>query len=784
MKTNILRVGRASYRADASKPTGAAAAPWYRVQAYDDTGTGPVEVAIYSTIGRDWWSGEGVEAASFIRDFEAIPKARQVLLRINSPGGSVNDGILIYNRLCEHRARITVRVDSLAASIASVVAMCGSKLEMPSSARLMIHDPWAMVEGNADELRRAAEMLDKHRDSMMAIYLANCRDEDMTEAKMKRIMAAETWFTAQEAVDGGFATDLASEPAVFQACFDLSRFRRAPEGLSKRGQSTDNERQTTMNKRKKLMAALDKLGVAYDKDATAEALTDEALETMLATAQAEAKAKAKEREEAASSESSEEPTTTAKTKVKPIAAVQDPEIADLRAKVGALTAAREQDRKAMVQAAVEQCVAEDRIPAPQMEKWVARAMADPTVLDDLRAMQPKPPGSTPLAAVITGESPKDIERGILRLRDPLASWQRGGDVSMLTISAMAKRMATEIAANRKKLEVVLATNTVDSTLKRNVILNDLMRAFKRRLVFLGVFSVAYKNVPLQGTNKVTIPFYELDTTTSQDFLNSTGYTFTQNSDTGAREITINKRKFKSMEFSSDEFRRQPYFRPEINMQMKAEQLALDVWLDVLSGVTQATFGAAALEVEPGNIDVDDIITLRQAAQDADWPDIGRALVLGTAHEAALLSDETLKHFLNSNSDMPLRDGATGRLLGFESFYSPRIPTNGEDLGGFICMPQAMLVATSPVAPAPGVRNQLLSYDLVVDPDTGIAFEYRYWGEAQADKDREVVECNYGYRSGNASALKRINMAASTHSSSSSQSSSSSVNSSSSSSSQT
>jgi hypothetical protein len=173
------------------------------------------------------------------------------------------------------------------------------------------------------------------------------------------------------------------------------------------------------------------------------------------------------------------------------------------------------------------------------------------------------------------------------------------------------------------------------------------------------------------------------------------------------------------------------------------------------------------------VDVDDVITVRKACQNADWPEMGRSLVLGTDHEAAILADESLKHYQNSGDTAPLREGSSGRLLGFDMFYSPRIPANGEDLSGFACLPPAILVATAPIQPAPGVRQQLLSYDLMVDPDSGMALEYRYWGEATLDQDREVVECNYGYLRGNASALKRITTAASANSSSSSQSSSSS-----------
>jgi hypothetical protein len=380
---------------------------------------------------------------------------------------------------------------------------------------------------------------------------------------------------------------------------------------------------------------------------------------------------------------------------------------------------------------------------------------------------------------ITAEAPRDVANGIMKLREPLENWLKGNHVEMSVISASARQIATEIEKHRKGLGTVLNSNTIDPALKRNVILSDFMRAFKRRITLLNAFSTKFNNVPLQGTNKVTVPFYDLDTSASKNFACATGYLFDEDTNLGMREVTINKRKYKSMNFQSEVLRRIPYFNPEVAMMLKAEQLALDVWLDVLSIVTAANYGAVVKSVEPAAFDTDDLIDLRNIANKADWPDVGRAAVLSSDHEAALLADDAVKLYMNANSDQALREGATGRLLGFEMFYSPRIPTNSEDLTGFIALPPAIIVATSPIAPAPGVRAQLLSYEVVIDPSTGIAFEYRYGADTWMDADREVVECNYGYAKGNENALKRIGGGASEFSSSSS---ASSVNSSSSSSS--
>lgn len=742
---------------------------WFTIK--NQSGSDPVEILIYDQIGKDWWSGEGIEAKEFASQLQSIPKDREIVLRINSPGGNVHDGMAIYSLMAERRDKVECVVDGVAASIASVIAMCGRSLKMPRNALLMIHDPWGVVQGSADDMRQAAEMLDKHRDAIVTVYERKT-GEDPEE--IKKWMKAETWYTGDEAKTCKFCDEVTNEIS-FQASFDFSSFQNVPDRLKAQlsgasnsklsaASSGENHKQgeKEMN-REKLIAALKKRGITVADTAT----DDEVLAAW---------------EKALADASQQQPPVN--NQAPPVADKPDTKVSDeMRKELDAIKAKFEQERKQRIEQTVEACIAEDKIPANQRAKWVTRALADESVLEDLKAMPAKPPGAEALHIAITSEDPRDIQTGILNLRKPLNGWLHGNSVDVREITNHAKKIAVEIDRNRKKLQSflgdVMNANTIDSNLKRTVILDDLMRAFKRRLLMLNVFSTTFNNVPLEGTDKVTVPYYELDTTASVDWVAATGYTFAGDTSVSSRTITINKRKFQSMNFSSDTFRRQPYFNAPQSLQMKVEQLAVDVWTDILSLVTATNYGVTAFDGEAAAFDSDDLIDLMKKADDADWPDIGRACVLGTAHKAALLKDDDLKSALHSGSDQALRQGATGRLFNFDMFFSPRIPANSENLAGFICMPQAALVATAPIAPAPGVRNRLLSYELVVDPDTGIAFEYRYWDDADKDTDREVVECSYGYVKGNGDALKRITDGAAEYSSSSS---ASSVNSSSSSSS--
>ncbi|MCK5219101.1 Clp protease ClpP, partial [bacterium] len=118
-----------------------------------------VEILIYDQIGEDWF-GDGVQAKKFAEELRDLGDIETIELRINSPGGSVWDGNAIYNTLRGHKATVNVTIDGLAASIASVIAMSGDTITMPENALMMIHNPATIAFGEAEEMRKAANMLD------------------------------------------------------------------------------------------------------------------------------------------------------------------------------------------------------------------------------------------------------------------------------------------------------------------------------------------------------------------------------------------------------------------------------------------------------------------------------------------------------------------------------------------------------------------------------------------------------------------------------------------------
>lgn len=212
---------------------------WFTITAKSEAKQ--AEVYIYDEIG-----GWGITAKDFASALKAVPKDHKITLRINSPGGSVVDGAAIYNLLAERSASITTKIDGLAASMASVVALAGSEVQMADNALMMIHDPIGWAFGDSEEMRKTADVLDKFGSTIVNAY---AKKTGKSEADIKAAMADETWFTAQEAKDWGLV-DKVCEPMKAAAKFDLKRFRNVPAGASAKAEAITPPAQNTNHSKK------------------------------------------------------------------------------------------------------------------------------------------------------------------------------------------------------------------------------------------------------------------------------------------------------------------------------------------------------------------------------------------------------------------------------------------------------------------------------------------------------------------------------------------------------
>lgn len=184
---------------------------WYNVKAA--TGGGNALLTVHDDVG-----AFGVSAKDFLNDLRAA-EGPEIDVEINSPGGDVFAGLAIFNGLRASGKKVNVRVIGLAASAASLIAMAGDTIEMPENTFMMVHNPWSFAMGGSEDMRATADMLDKVAGSLVTTY-ANRTGKSHDE--ITALLDAETWMTAQEAVDAGFATSVT--PALqLRASFDKAR---------------------------------------------------------------------------------------------------------------------------------------------------------------------------------------------------------------------------------------------------------------------------------------------------------------------------------------------------------------------------------------------------------------------------------------------------------------------------------------------------------------------------------------------------------------------------------
>ena len=201
---------------------------WYSLKASGEAETRSIEVYVYGEIGT--W---GITANQFVRDLAALDDGvSPIVVAFNSIGGDLFDGLAIHNALSRLGERCTGRVDALAASAASV-AVCGAhKVVIASNAILMIHNPYTYASGDAEDLRKVAAVLDQATEVIIAAYKS--KSPNIDEVELRRLVNAETWLTASEAVALGLADEV-GEGLTVKACVGqgsvLQRFQHAPQAL-------------------------------------------------------------------------------------------------------------------------------------------------------------------------------------------------------------------------------------------------------------------------------------------------------------------------------------------------------------------------------------------------------------------------------------------------------------------------------------------------------------------------------------------------------------------------
>lgn len=200
-----------------------------------------LELFVYNTIGEDWY-GEGITPQSVANAIKEAGEFSSITVHINSPGGASFDGVAIHNILRQQGVPVNVVVEGLAASAAFTVAMAGDSIKVCDGAMMMLHNAWSFTIGDAKEMRKMADLLDKVSGTMCDVY---AKRSGLSAEDVQTLMDAETWLSPQEAVDKGFATEKlettpekSKEAAALAAKFDLSKFcAKVPENLKPKAEN-------------------------------------------------------------------------------------------------------------------------------------------------------------------------------------------------------------------------------------------------------------------------------------------------------------------------------------------------------------------------------------------------------------------------------------------------------------------------------------------------------------------------------------------------------------------
>jgi ATP-dependent Clp protease, protease subunit len=168
---------------------------------------GDAELLLYEYIGYDWWTDGGMTAKRFDTELRNLGSPARLTVRINSPGGDVWDGLSIFNMLSQFQAATTVVIEGLAASIASVIAMAGDRVQASEMSQMMIHDAWTIVAGNEQDLREMADVLAKIDQQIADTY---AKRSGRPAEEFRQLQNKDTYLTAEEAFGLGLVDEVIS----------------------------------------------------------------------------------------------------------------------------------------------------------------------------------------------------------------------------------------------------------------------------------------------------------------------------------------------------------------------------------------------------------------------------------------------------------------------------------------------------------------------------------------------------------------------------------------------
>jgi len=681
------------------------------------------EIVLIGAVGKSWWDDTGITEQEFRDALKTIPNGKPILVSVNSEGGSVKEGLGIYNAIKDRCDDITCKITGYALSIASVFPLAAGKVISPKSAIWMMHKAWSWNQGNADDMRQAAEMLDAHDETLVDIYAA---ETGKSKAEIRTAMEKETWVKGGDAVPWGLADETDAEEAAeeSQAAYRplakdfISRCKNiSPEILnciSAPVQGAGNKNQTTkeniMNK---------KIIVALLKTHGIEATETETEEQLQAKLEKIPKAAAPAAQIAAAAAASSTSGTAADN-------------SDIRAELLGLKTARISDK---INAHVER----GAITKAEAKIYLRDALVNAERETEIMAMLDE---KQPLETVVAGssfeagapEKPFGIEGKhlpeVINGFKPIADTDRTPRGKILTANArynflkdewpvlMAQAMRKDDAWTKRTGAMPVAANTYSATLVTNFLIMGCITALSPQFAPIAAFSRDNSVDPFKplATGQMKFNATAQDGSTAQTVTNATDFEGSGDSTVNNVQITV-AHIFENMHVN--DFELNSGLRMEDLTTAKFASLSSKVMQTIGAIITAANFTATPVIKDPTSFGWADMRIL--------WGQLKKANIKNAILDGEYLASlQNLPTFLQTVPEFPgagWRNINNWAFLGLNTEWSQ----SGNNIRGFACNPQAIgVISGVPLNPPQGVPGNTLMTTYVTLPGLNTTIAVNVW----------------------------------------------------------
>lgn len=659
-------------------PTGRKqSADWLKVMA---SGEETTTMVINGPIGQSWWDDTGTSAKEFRNELDKIPKGRKISVRINSEGGSIKDGLEIYNALKERSKDVTSFVDGYAVSIASVIPLAAHRVVSPKSSIWMIHEPWSYTQGNSEDHKRSAEMLDKHGDMLASIYadeIGKSKDE------MRQAMKDETWFTGEEATEYGLADETPEDACNSTlAALSLEQFKNVPEhlrakissGIAASGQTPPQPSAPRAGAIPKTMNK--KLVVAFLKKHNIEALeteTDEQLQTKMDTVAVAA----------------------APAAIISAAAGNVTDIAALRAELAAET------RKRITAEVTKR--ADNKISNDKLAWWIDLAVKDEAgTLAQLDSMPVNRAGGDPIGSVIIiNENP--LEKIRTDHKTPAAR-------RAAMVGCWNELFDDAIKRDQRRGHIPMNANTYSATLVTNFLIDGSLTDLQNRWAMLAAYNKDFSTDPYKPLATGQLKHVTAGATAQT---NATNFE-SGNSTVAAISVTVSQYTVSFQVSNSD---LNSGLRMQDLVTINTAQFANKVCEVATTPITAATFTATPLISAPGAFGFSDMATL--------WGQLKKSTI-----KNLIIDGEYMARIINQPSLFQMPGVDTGNAWAKFGWDVVALNTDwtaaGANIRGFACNPQAIAALSGlPLIP-PNIPGGVFASQVATVPGLEISYQVNTW----------------------------------------------------------